>query len=156
GSTSIGSSEFDQRKLVLSSLALFKRFGFEQPFDSEFAHIYQCVISRLDHTLSENACKAIILDANRRRILQGETTLYLTPRLLHVWLWSEWWKMHGSSHTLGEMLTCLPQKLQDWLGEMMQYARESEAFVSAARTLFQPGGPLHDLTRLEVRRSGRF
>ena len=156
GNTTIGTPQFDQRKLVLSSLALFKRFGFLHPVDSEFEAIYKHIICPLDHTLSKNGCKQIIRSVMKRRILQGESTLYITPRLLHVWLWTEWWRIHGSPDMLRRLLACLPAKLQQWLGEMMQYAQESQRFLGAARSLFQPGGPLHDLEGLETGANSRF
>ena len=156
GTTAVGSPEFEQVKLVLSSLALFTRFGFEQPFDTEIADIYRCIVHRLDPNISNNNCKKIIRGAKKRRILQGETTLYITPRLLHVWLWTEWWENHGSPEVLSAMLECLPPRLQEWLGDMMQYARESERFGVAARSLFQPGGPLYDLSSIEIGANNRF
>ena len=36
-----------------------------------------------------------ILDFKKRKILQGDKTLYITPKLFHLWLWSEWWTTHG-------------------------------------------------------------
>ena len=69
----------------------------------------------------------IINDLRARKILQGETTLYITPKLLHIKLWVDWWNIHGSTFSLEDFTQDLPGALTDWFFEMCRYGEESRA-----------------------------
>ena len=40
--------------------------------------------------------KKLFNDLKKRKILQGEFTLYITPKVLHIKLWTEWWDIYGT------------------------------------------------------------
>jgi hypothetical protein len=91
-----------------------------------------------------------------RRILQGETTLYISPKLFHIWLWCEWWETNRHRPTALEFIGHLPFALFEWFGQMFAYARESRAAMAVVDTLLGPSGPFAnpDTSWSDIR--GRF
>ena len=61
----------------------------------------------------------------KRKNLQGNITLYISPKLFHIWLWVDWWDTYGTTFSW-QAITELPEKLKDWFFEMFEYARESQ------------------------------
>ena len=89
------------RRRVLLYLGLFKRFGFEKFVAVEGDEI-QRLIERDDSHISSAYFKEIVASLRSRKILQGDATLYITPKLLHIWLWSQWWKTYSFNFQAGE------------------------------------------------------
>lgn len=84
--------------------------------------------------------KEIVRLLRERKILQGETTLYITPRLLHIKLWAEWWDVYGDGVDPKEFAKDLPPQLAAWFLEMLRYARESNAALKIAERLLDEAG----------------
>ena len=141
GSHSPNSEEFRKRKLVLTCVALFRKFGFEGPVSGESGEIYEKVVKKIEPSISENYFRRVINDFRNAKILQGTSTLYITPKLLHVWLWTEWWK-EGTAERFWEIWRQLPEKLRGWFTDMLAYAQEAPGAVGAIQTIFDPDGPL--------------
>jgi hypothetical protein len=81
--------EASQRRTVILCLALFRKFGFAGIVEGESEAIYEHVVKRLDAGISRALYNSTINDFRNARILQGTSTLYITPKFLHVWLWSK-------------------------------------------------------------------
>lgn len=128
-----------QRKLVLQHISLFKRFGFGAPFQSEARSIAQRV-QAADPAITWPRFEDIVHTLRKRRILQGDTTLYVTPRLLHIKLWCDWWDVHGENFDLRAFLKAIPASLHAWFYEMFAYAYGSEAASSAVRRILSRHG----------------
>lgn len=79
-----------ERRVVLQYVALFKRFGFLNPVSAEAKAIAQ-LVERENAAITWPRFRAIVRDLQERKILQGDVTLYITPRLLHIKLWVDWW-----------------------------------------------------------------
>ena len=142
----------DDLKRVLRHLALFKRFGFEQPLVTEARSIAKkAQVPWMDF-------QEIVEGLKDRKILQGEFTLYITPKVLHIKLWTEWWKIYGRSFNLEEFIQDLTPtpKLVEWFYEMFQYAAESEAASRIVKDLLSPDGPFQDDAYLKTRLGSRF
>src|SRR5262249_55271802 len=86
------------------------------------------------------------------RILQGDTTLYITPKLLHLYLWTEWWDTYGAGadFDLDQFLaidsTCDPPELLSprllgWFGAMFEYGVQSADISRVIRRFLGPDGP---------------
>ncbi len=129
-----------QRRLVLRHLALFKRFGYEAPYHEE-AKAVAGIIQKADPQITWSVFQEIISTLRRRKILQGETTLYITPKALHIRLWVDWWENHGHGSSYLDIMTGLPNLLQQWLREMLVYARESKVATKVAKYLLGEEGP---------------
>lgn len=132
------SAEVRQKFLVLQYLSLFKRFGYGPPVIAE-AQAIAALIQQADPQITWSRFQAIIRELKRRKILQGEHTLYITPKMLHIWLWREWWETYGEGIDVVNFLT-LPLGLPDWFSQMLQYATGSEAATKIVRRLLGKGG----------------
>ena len=133
------SEEVQLRRIVLRYVALFERFGFEPPVDSE-ARFIASMASTCDHRLTWPRFQSIVADLRQRRVVQGATTLYLTPRLLHLHLYSEFWQNYGSGFDIAETLRVMPKQLRPWFIAMLNYAHTSTVATAAVERLLGPNG----------------
>jgi len=118
------SEEVILRKIALMHIALFERFGFESPVHAEMDFIAD-MATRRDERLTRGRFRAIVQEMKRRRILQGTTTLYLTPRLLHVYLYRQFWEKFGGDLDIAALLQSMPTQLWRWFVEMLRYGDDS-------------------------------
>ena len=155
GSDKTTSQEMEQRRLVLQHLALFKRFGFEISVANEARAIAKKV-EMADPQITWPRFQRIVDTLKKRKILQGEFTLYITPKALHIKLWTEWWEIYGRLFNLEEFTQDLTPKLVEWFYEMFQYAAESDAATRIVKNLLGPDGPFRDDEYLKTRLGSRF
>ena len=140
----------EETRRVLRYIALFKRFGFERFVMVEAQAIAQKV------GIEWNRFQEIIDDLKNRKILQGEFTLYITPKALHIKLWTEWWDIYGRGFNLEEFKQGLRPELLEWFYEMFQYAAGSEAASRIVEDLLGPNGPFQGDENLTTRLGSRF
>ena len=150
GRANSDSQEIREKRRVLRYIALFKRFGFERFVMTEARAIAQKV------GIEWNRFQEIIDDLKNRKILQGEFTLYITPKALHIKLWTEWWDIYGRGFDLEEFKQGLRPELLEWFYEMFQYAAESEAASRIVEDLLGPNGPFQGDENLTTRLGSRF
>lgn len=143
-------SQVKQRQRVLRHLALFKRFGFERSVVAEA----QAIAKKAEVPWTD--FREIVKGLRDRKILQGDFTLYITPKALHIKLWTEWWDIYGATFNLEEFTQDLTPKLVEWFYEMFQYAAESEAASRIVKDLLGPDGPFRDGAYLNTRMGSRF
>lgn len=144
------SPEVKQRQRVLRHLALFKRFGFERSVVAEAQSISKkAEVPWIDF-------QEIVKGLRDRKILQGDFTLYITPKALHIKLWTEWWDTYGATFNLEEFTQDLTPKLVEWFYEMFQYAAESEAASRIVKDLLGPDGPFRDGDYLNTKLGSGF
>ena len=156
GSDKTASQEVEQRRLVLQHLALFKRFGFEDSVANEARAIAKKV-EMADPQITWARFQRIVDTLRKRKILQGEFTLHITPKAFHIKLWTEWWEIYGRRpFDLEEFTQDLTPKLVKWFYEMFQYAAKSEAALKIVKDLLGPGGPFRDGDYLNTRKGSRF
>ena len=153
----LNSPEIQQRELVLQYIALFKRFGFGGPVVAD-AQAIAGKVQEANPLVTWSRFQKIIDDLKKRKILQGQTTLYITPKALHIKLWVEWWRIYGDSFDLEIFSQDLPSKskLIEWFHEMFQYAAESEPASRIVKDLLGPNGPFQDGEYLKTRLGSRF
>ncbi len=151
------SEQVKQRRLVLQYLALFKRFGYERSVASEAEAIAQ-KIKTADDQITWDKFQSIIHHLRERKILQGEYTLYITPKALHIKLWTQWWEIRRSTFRLEDFTQGLEQEqeLIEYFYEMFVYAAESEAALRVVKELLGPNGPFTDNEYLKTRLGSRF
>jgi hypothetical protein len=139
-----------ERRLVLQHLAPFKRFGFGRLVEQE-ARAIATMIQRADPLITWTKFRQIISHLRRRKILRGENTLSITPRVFHIKLWNDWWHAHGDSFDLEEFLGGLSGGLAQWFERMFEYAAVSDAARGVVRDLLGASGPFQDGDRLRTR-----
>ena len=144
-----------QRTLVLRYISLFKRFGYDNPLTQE-ARAVAKLVQEADESITWPRFQETVKELRKRRILQGETTLYLTPKALHVWLWRDWWETYGNSFDYDSFSDRLPPPLLDWFMEMFQYAASSPLASRVAKELLGPAGPFTDENFLHTQRGADF
>ena len=131
------SEKTEHRRLVLQHLALFKHFGYERYVDFEAQSIAEKVeVANSNITLHK--FEEIIYELRERKILQGESTLYITPKALHVKLWIQWWERHYKRFNLKSFTEGLNPKLIEWFYEMFVYAAESRGSVKNCQSPSRP------------------
>lgn len=140
------SLEVRQRRLTLEYLSLFKRFGFGSMVEAE-AKAIAGLIQMTDPQITWPAFVRTVTGLRKRRILQGETTLYITPRLLHIKLWLNWWDKYGEGFDLNQIIQ-LPPTLLEWFFEMFVYAAGSPVAGRVARELLSDQGPFRQNSEL--------
>ncbi len=149
------SEQTEQRRLVLQYLSLFKRFGYERSVASESEVIAQKV-READDRITFDKFQSIIHQLRERKILQGEFTLYITPKALHIKLWTQWWEIRRTTFNLETFTQDLGPELVECFYEMFVYAAESEVALGVVKELLGPNGPFQDNEYLKTRLGSRF
>ena len=155
GSDEANSEAVRQRTLVLRHIALFKRFGYGQPLLGE-ARAVSRLVEVADPSVTWARFQEIVKDLRSRKILQGETTLYITPRALHVRLWLDWWDTYGESFDYHEFSERLPTQLLEWFMEMFRYASGSQAASNVVKHLLGSNGPFNQEDLLRAQEGAGF
>ena len=149
------SEKTEHRRVVLQHLALFKRFGYERSVASEAQAIAEKV-KAANPQITLHKFEEIIYELRERKILQGEFTLYITPKALHIKLWTQWWERHHRLFNLEQFTQDLPPKLIEWFYEMFKYAAESDAASRIVGDLLGPNGPFRNDEYLKTKLGSRF
>lgn len=135
------SEEVKRRKRILRHVALFKRFGYKGLVAREIEIIVK-IIEKVDRDISRVNFQEAIETLKGRNILQGESTLYITPKALHIRMWVEWWDNYGKGFNLEEFLKDIPENspMRGWFYEMFKYARESGVALGVVKKLLEEDG----------------
>ena len=149
------SEKTEHRRLVLQYLALFKRFDYERSVAKEAQAIAK-KIEEANRDITSHQFENIIYELRERKILQGESTLYITPKALQIWLWTQWWERHYRLFDLEVFTEGLTPKLVEWFYEMFVYAAESDAASRIVEDLLGPNGPFRNNEYLKTRLGSRF
>ena len=147
----------EQRRRVLRYMALFNQFGFENPVGEEAKAVAK-KIEQADPQITWPIFQEIVDNLKKRKILQGEFTLAITPKALHIKLWTEWWDIYGRTFNLDEFIQDFPcdSKLIEWFYEMFSYASRSGVALSAVNDLLGPNGPFQQRNYLQTSLGGPF
>jgi len=133
----------EQRRFVLRYLALFKRFGYGKAVSVESQAI-ALKVEQANPQITGLKFHEIIQDLRQRKILQGENTLYITPRALHIKLWTDWWDSYGRTFSPVQFLQDLPPTLVEWFNEMFRYGRGSKTASEIVKQLLGENGLFKD------------
>lgn len=151
----IGSTDFDQNKCVLRHMALFKKFGWDRDFIAEAKSVAKKV-EQANGDITWARFAEVVKNLREKKVLQGETTLYITPQLLQVKLWVEWWETYGPTFVLEEFVQDLPPALRDGFFQMFEYARESRLADGIVKELLAERGPFRRSPLIETDVGARF
>lgn len=134
------SSNFERRKKILMYLSLFSRFGFGGPFKKDTEAIV-ALMHEADSSITEDECARFIRELKDLKLIQGQFTHILTPKVLQLRLWHEWWHFHAATFDLEKFIAKLSPDLVKWFVEMFRYAAYSEQTAGVAKDLMAEGGP---------------
>ena len=163
GRIEINSNEFKNRKTVLLWISLFKKFGYLEPFEEEGKFIAKKIEEVAG--ISYNDFTRIVKQLQSMKILQGRKTLYITPKILHIKLWTLWWERYGGTNTFtlddllieeGGQRTKVSTSLIGWYGDMLKYAKESVDASLAIKKLLGQDGPFVKSNLLQTELGGSF
>lgn len=109
---------------VAQHLALFSRFGFEDPVGKEAAYIAE-LVRNSDPTIGWAQFQEVVKEFRARRVLQGSRTLFFVPKALHIYLWKQFWECYGHDFDFKEVLLTIPDSLHVWFMSMFKYAGQT-------------------------------
>lgn len=155
GSDDPNSPGVERRKLVLRCLSLYRRFG----YSAEYKHHISAISARIrevDASITDIQIVEAITELKQLHILQGDYLLYITPKLLHLYLLSDWFKRYGTTYEFNVFIEPLPGELADWHREMFEYAGEQPETAILIRDLLGPGGAFPSIQELDTGSGSRF
>lgn len=135
-----GSGWFRKTKKVLMGLSLFEKVGFEGEVSQEAKWVAGLV------NVDWNEFQEVVREQQQRGIIQGKYYIYVTPFLLAVHLFREWWKTHGKREDLGSLIGSMPQ---DFRQDMMNRFFSRFPFITST----EPG---RNLVRKLLSKQGIF
>lgn len=124
---------------VMQYFSIFKKFGFSESFEEEkdiVLNLIKCELPNLTSINLEN----IVNDLKRRKILQQEHTLYISPKILHIWLYGNFWKNSSRKKQIFDSIKDFPQSLRKWFGEMFEYAQNAQISTDIPKELLEQFG----------------
>ena len=161
----LGENDADRarkRKSVLLWFSLFARVGYEAPHSDE-SDFLRKKCREMDG-IAPHEFDTIVDELRSLKILQGSGTLYIAPWMLHLWLWREWWRIHGRGSSLDDFAPPgggpgsgpeMPGALRRSFREMLESDPRPGGVSEAARTLLGRSGPFADGTALEGREGAK-
>jgi hypothetical protein len=114
------------------------------------------LIAKTDPQITWGKFQEIIRNLKERKILQGENTLYITPKALHIYLWIDWWDTYSTGFNMDDFSKNLPEPLKEWFYEIFKYAAESQAASRVVQSLLGDSGPFNNDTYLKTKLGANF
>ena len=136
----MASRDAEQHRIVLRHIALFQRFGFENPVNDEARFIFN-EVNQADSTISWTQFQTIVRYYRKKRILQGRHTLFIVPKALHIYLWVDIWNQYGHGFDFHAFLERLPESMKDWFLSLFIYAHSSAPAKNVVKKILSIGGP---------------
>lgn len=145
-----------RRRFVLRHLALFSRFGFREPVAAEGHVIAELAMANDD--ISNAQFRECVKWFQDQKVLQGDRTLYITPKALHVQMWREYWDNYGDGFEVEAFLNKLQgnHEALGWFFEMFKYAAHSRAAARVVHRLLGPGGMFENSPIIRTELGARF
>lgn len=154
----LGGGEYKDRLAVLLWLGQFTKFGFDAPHERDGARIAK-LVHKHHPEISAHRFREVVRTLRSMRVLQGGPILYITPRILHEYLWIKWWEHYGPAD-----VPSLPPGGEDDEGDaaggrgaaghlptlhsrhcsMLESMRRKKDAARAVGALFGKGGPFED------------
>lgn len=139
---------------VAHHLALFSRFGFEDPVSDEATYVAQ-LIHKVDPTIGWARFQEIVQSLRARRVLQGSTTLFFVPKALHIFLWKQFWTRYGRGFDFVATFESMPSSLHAWFLNKFRFAGGKDtAFV--VDEILKPEGVFSSRDMLTSSTGSRF
>ena len=149
GGGKIDGDERRDRLTVMLWLSLFTRFGFDAPHERDGMQLAGLI--RAHHPeITTRRFREVVEKLRSTKALQGGPVLYISPRVLHEYLWNRWWDLYGPD---GAPLLLPPPDggddgdvalptLHSRYCDMLASMKGKRGAERAARALLSRGGPL--------------
>ena len=140
----LDSPEFKERKKILLWLSLFKRFGERESHPAEYKMIEKMLEEKIGITPA--TLSQTISGLKRMKILQGSSVLYITPKVVHVWLWRQWHKEYDMGLFPLDEITGRAKtdtaggNMLEWYMDMIKYAEDEPGAKEITDDIFKPNG----------------
>ena len=141
--TRTDSEEFMTRKTILLWISAFRRMGFAGPYSKEYSLLQKHLAEH--ENISLGTFTGAVEKFRAMRILQGDTTLYITPKILHFSLWHQWYKQYHNiepslpGYQPDKILKFSPEaNMLEWHTDMFWYAKTVGTDI--VNDLFAEGG----------------
>lgn len=121
---------------VLRYCSVFKKFGYSDEYRDEKNFIYNLIKFELP-SLTPVEFDNIIRNLKAKKILQQEHTLYISPKILHIWLYGKFWENKERKDQIFNEIDNMPADLKTWFSDMFQYAKNANLSVDIPRELLQ-------------------
>lgn len=139
---------------VTQHLALFSRFGYEEPVAGEAAYIAG-LVQKVDPTIGWARFQEIVQSLRARRVLQGSRTLFFVPKALHIYLWKQFWERYGRGFDFTHTFKVMPTSLHTWFMNMFKFAGDA-ATAHVIDDILRPDGIFSDRAALTSANGSKF
>ena len=150
GSASLDSHQFTTTKKVLMGLSLFRRIGVANTGSAEAQWLSQWIdVPWADF-------QDAVSRAKDRRIVQGDSYVFVTPFMLRIHLMEEWWRTRGFADgaALNEFVDNMPPELRadlfDRFVVQLPYVSATNRGAEFVRRMFGNSGPLSNYELLNT------
>ena len=141
--TRTDSEEFKTQKTILLWISAFRRMGFAGLYSKEYG-LLQKHMAKYEN-ISLGTFTGAVEKFRAMRILQGDRTLYITPKILHLSLWHQWYKQYHNiepslpGYKPDKIFKFSPEaNMLEWHTDMFWYAKT--AGTDIMNDLFAEGG----------------
>ena len=155
GHKEMASQDAKQHQTVLRHIALFQRFGFEPPVSDE-AKFVSGLVELVDRDITWGRFQQIVQHYRDKRILQGRHTLFIVPKALHVYLWTQFWPKHGHDFELKPFLEKVPESMRRWFLELFIYTQGASQAERVVKGILSTTGPFAEQGFLNSEEGMRF
>ena len=131
----------EHRRVVLEYLSLFRRFGFEESKKEESKFVYE-LVKKGNPDIGWDKFQSIVITLRKENILKGRVTLYITPNLLHLYLYHCFWEKH-IDFLSKELIESMPPQLTMWFWQMFCYAPNSKIVTQQIEQLLNSQKPIY-------------
>lgn len=121
-------SEVGSRRLTVARcIALFRDLYWGRHDGGASKRIFEKVVQQIDPGITTAVLNNSIGALQARRVLQGTSTLYLSPKLLHIKMWVDLWDNFEHKFDEQWLKDNLTAPMLEKLFAMFEYAKESKA-----------------------------
>lgn len=146
----VESTEGRDKLTVLRTLALFRHIAWDNPEGENVQAAVLWALQQLDSGFSPMRLSDAVEAMRRRRVLQGQRTLIISPQLLHVSMWKSWFDRYERLVDVIKLRAGLNGRAQGHFDAMLSYAKESPAATALAQRLLGKDGPFSSLAGFAV------
>jgi len=140
---------------ILRHVALFARFGYEDPVSSEAKYI-STLVQGVDPSITWARFQETVERLRNRRILQGKRTLFIVPKALHIYLWIGYWNAYGRGFDFQSFFDSVPTQLRHWFLQLFIYGHASPVAQDIVANILSPTGPFLSRDFVESEAGCRF
>lgn len=141
----VESVEGRDKLTVLRTLALFRHIAWDNAAGQDVQKAVLWSLQQLESGFSPKRLSDAVEAMRKRRILQGQRTLIISPQLLHVSMWKGWFDRYEKMVDVIKLRAGLNGLAQGHFDAMLSYAKESRAAIGLAERLLGNDGPFASL-----------